>query len=167
MTTDIARMLLQLSLLLEWHAYGAPGPSGPVRLVQRARAAPEDRAGRPEVPRRRRPGSRGVSPSWGGSLARCLSVGDARRGPLPQRRYPAPAASPATRPHASPGPRLQEPPGRRPAPGGPVAAKARCQGHGLPAASLRFAPGRPLTASFPARSGTCREDGEERGGLTG
>ena len=29
----------------------------------------------------------------GGSLARCLCAGTRRRGPLPQRRYPAPAAA--------------------------------------------------------------------------
>jgi hypothetical protein len=48
-------------------------------------------------------------------------------------------------------PRLQERPGRPPAPGDPVAAKAHCQGRSPAVASLRFAPGRPLTASFPGK----------------
>ncbi len=43
--------------------------------------------------------------------------------------------------------------------GHPVAAKAPGQGRGLRPASLRYAPGKPLTASFPGKIGTYREDG--------
>jgi hypothetical protein len=70
-----------------------------------------------EVPRRRRLGSRGSLAVVGGSLARCLSVGTHGAG---RCRSAVPPHPPPTRPPAVTHPRwprLQELPGRPPAPG--------------------------------------------------
>ena len=102
---------------------------------------------------RRLGGWPGVSPLLGGGPARCLCVGDARRGPPRQRRSPAPAARPATRRNATPGVRTcQNRLGVLPATGDPVAGESRSQGRDLrprPSASLRADPG---LQAFPARS---------------
>jgi hypothetical protein len=99
--------------------------------------------------RRWRLGSAGESrPWWAAAQARCLSVGDARRGPPPQRRSPAPAAR-----QAPPSRTLVTAPARA---AGPASArrailsprKLPVKGASLRFASLRFAPGRPLTGSF-------------------
>ena len=97
-------------------------------------------------------GRRGVSPLGAAAQARCLSVGTHGAGRRPQRRSPAPTARrfPAV---THPGwPRLRS---RR-----AVLPRRACCRRGsslsralrpAASASLRFAPGRPLTASFPGK----------------
>jgi hypothetical protein len=92
-----------------------------------------DFAGALRGSRRRRLGLAGSLAAGGGGPARCLSVGDARRGPPPQRRSPAPAAR-------------RSPPSRT-----LVIAPARGAGPSSRA-------GRSCRR---ARSGTCREKGEQ------
>ena len=65
----------------------------PGRAPGMSAESPKGRAGQSSVPPRRARLA-GVSPLVGGGPARCLSVGDARRGPPPQRRSPAPSAGP-------------------------------------------------------------------------
>ena len=110
--------------------------------------------GNREVPRRSWLKSRGGSPSLGRQLGPLPQRGDARRWPLPQRRSPAPATGPATRRHAVPGDRTCK--SRRAVlPRRACCRRESSQSRALrPAASasLRFAPGRPLTGSFPGKN---------------
>jgi hypothetical protein len=64
----------------------------PGRAPGMSAESPKGRAGQSSVPPRRA-GLAGVSPLVGGGPARCLSVGDARRGPPPQRRSPHPPSA--------------------------------------------------------------------------
>ena len=118
----------------------------PGRAPGMSAESPQGRAGQSSVPPRRA-GLAGVSPLVGGGPARCLSVGDARRGPPPQRRSPAPSAGPR-----GDAPRLTAP-ARAAGPSSPrraILPPRKPQSRALPVvASLRFAPRRPLTASFP------------------
>jgi hypothetical protein len=70
--------------------------------------------------------------------------------------HPSPAWPPAVT-HSVAAPARAAGPSSRA--GHPVAAKARSQGHGLRPRPSAFAPGRPWTASFPGKIGTCRADG--------
>jgi len=97
--------------------------------------------------------------SLGGGMD--LNLLDAAAAPLPRTRHrpvhPPSRGSPVTAPARAAGPSSRA--------GHAVAAKARCQGRGglwpaHPCASLRADPGQRAS---PARSGTCREDGEEVG----
>ena len=92
-------------------------------------------------------------PLRGGGPARCLSVEDARRGPPPQRRSPQPPPG-GPRRHASADRAWPEQPTRSPC-AGRSCRRESSQSRALrPAAfaSLRFAPGRPLTATFPGKN---------------
>lgn len=113
-----------------------------------------------KVPRRRPPGSWGVSPLWDGSLARRLrarthGAGRCRRAVTP---HPPPALSPAVT-HSPGWPRLREPPGRPPAPGILPSCKDHQQGHcGLRRPRRLLRKRRPLpddlcTAREPAPAG--------------
>jgi len=86
-------------LLLQGHAFGAPGRPASAALVQQAGQHPRDRAGRSRGWGLRSPRSPGVSPSWGGSLARCLSVGThgAGRCRSAVTAHPPPARHPPSR----------------------------------------------------------------------
>jgi hypothetical protein len=133
---------------LQGHAFGAPGRLAPAGLVQWARRHAGMRWTIRGVPRRRRPGLRGVSPLWGGSFARCLSVGDARRGPLPQRRYPASVPGVATRRHAFGGRACKS--GRAVLPRRASCRRESSQSRARPtAASLRFRSGQTLDCELP------------------
>jgi hypothetical protein len=70
---------------------GRAEPSGPGQAPGIVAGVTEAKRWTGESSRRRRLGWQGASPLVGGGPARCLSVGDARRGPPPQRRSPAPA----------------------------------------------------------------------------
>jgi hypothetical protein len=132
---------------------GAPGPGGPGRAPGGGAGFTEGGRWTGEGSRRRRPGVEGESRRWwAAAQARCLSVGDARRGPPPQRRSPAPAA------RRSPPPRiLVTVPARAARPSSTRRASCRRESslsrtlRPAALASLRFAPGRPLTANFPGK----------------
>lgn len=127
------------------HAFGAPGRPTPAGLVQWARRHTgmmrwdDSRGAAPWVAG----GSRGVSPLWAADWPAASAWERTGAGRCRRAVTPAPVTGPATRRQASRWPALQERPGRPPAPGDPVAAKAHCQGRSLrsrPCASLRADP---------------------------
>jgi hypothetical protein len=100
----------------KWHAFGAPGRPAPAGLVQWARAAQGMRWTVKGCWAVGGWNSEGVSPSWDGSLARCLSVGTHGAGRCLSAVTPhPPPARPPTVTHPR-WPRLQEQPDRPPAP---------------------------------------------------
>jgi hypothetical protein len=72
---------------------GAPGRPALARLRAWAQGSPGEGVGRARVPAVGGWGWRESRRRWAAAQARCLSVGDARRGPPPRHRSPAPAAS--------------------------------------------------------------------------
>jgi len=114
---------------------------GPLRAW--AQGSPRESVGQPRGFPPQAVGLAGeVSPLGAAAQARCLSVGTHGAG---RRRSAVPPHPPPGGPrrHAPQLTALAEPPGRPPAPGDPVAAKAPCQGHGLrprPSAPLRADP---------------------------
>jgi hypothetical protein len=124
------------------------GPSGPGRALGHGRVDHQGECVKQPGPRRWRPGVAGESRRCEAAAWPAASSAAAhRRGPLPPRRYPTPATwrSPPSR-------TLVTAPARA---GGPSSSRrASCrressQSRALPAvASLRFAPGRRLTAIF-------------------
>jgi len=135
------------------------------RTRRPAPAGSEQGRGSPERGKRGRAGVPAVS---GIGETGVLAAGGRQPGPLPQARL-AHRRGPLPRRHApSVVPRLQEQPGCPPAPG--ILSPRKLPVKGAPTgASLRFAPGRPLTASFPGkdrrlsgRTGECRDSLERQ-----